>query len=188
MRRCHRAGLVGLAVAAAAMALFAGCGRDRPVAELRAEPAEVRLDYPRFVDLTLTFRITGEPPGGPGPLPIVFVHLLDGAGTVVRTFDHTFPEPWKVGATVTDRVTLYQSALARPLTPGRYRLTVGLYDPERRWPLTAGIEADRREYVAADVIVSGNDSQRPGLRVLRRLAAPRAARRGAGAGAALADR
>src|SRR5688572_1605218 len=149
-------------VAAAFLALAgAGCGGDRPVAELEAQPAELRLDYPRFAVLTLTFRITGERPGGPGPLPIVFVHLLDGSGTVVRTFDHPFPAAWRVGATVEDRVTLYQSALARPLAPGPYRLTVGLYDPERRWPLAAGVEADRREYVAATVAVGGTDPDVP---------------------------
>jgi hypothetical protein len=149
-------------VAAAFLALAgAGCGRDRPVAELEAQPAELRLDYPRFAVLTLTFRITGERPGGPGPLPIVFVHLLDGAGTVVRTFDHPFPAAWRGGATVSDSVTLYQSALAPPLAPGRYRLTVGLYDPERRWPLAGGEEADRREYVAAAVAVGGADPDVP---------------------------
>jgi hypothetical protein len=164
MRRIRRMspGLRTLSGVAAALALAGfGCGRDRPVAELEAAPAELRLDYPRFAVLTLTFRITGERPGGPGPLPIVFVHLLDGAGTVVRTFDHPFPAAWRVGATVEDRVTLYQSALAPPLAPGRYRLTVGLYDPERRWPLAAGVEADRREYVAATVAVGGANPNVP---------------------------
>ena len=127
MRRMSRS-MSGVAAALLALASV-GCGRDRPVAELEAEPAALRLDFPRFAVLTLTFRITGERPGGPGPLPIVFVHLLDGSGTVVRTFDHPFPAAWRVGATVEDRVTLYQSALARPLAPGPYRLTVGLYDP-----------------------------------------------------------
>ena len=155
--RSRAAVILCLALAVAA----SGCRKEGPVAELTAEPSELRLDHPNFALLTLTFRITGEPPGGPGPLPIVFVHLLDGAGTVVRTFDHPFPAPWRVDATVSDPVTLYQSALAPPLAPGRYRLTVGLYDPERCWPLAAGVEADRREYVAATVTVGGADPSVP---------------------------
>ncbi len=164
-RRRSRSGRVlrSIPLAAIAALAVAGCGRERPVAELTAQPRELRLDFPRYAVLDLTFRITGERSGEPGPLPIVFVHLLDAAGTVVRTFDHPFPAPWRVGATVADPVTLYQSALAPALAPGRYRLTVGLYDPERRWPLAAGIEADRREYVAATVLVGGADANAPAL-------------------------
>jgi hypothetical protein len=50
---------------------------------------------------------------------------------------------------------LYQSALAPPLDPGRYRLGVGLYDQRgKRWALDGlGEPIARQEYLAAEVQV-----------------------------------
>jgi hypothetical protein len=96
--------------------------------------------------------------------PLVFVHLLDEAGDVVRTFDHELPEAWRPGSTVADTVTLHQSALAPPLPAGSYDLTVGLYRGDRRWALETGAPTvDRAEYVVAEVTVPEDGSKAPML-------------------------
>jgi hypothetical protein len=98
--------------------------------------------------------------------PVVFVHLLDRTGqrsTLVRTFDHALPSPWTAGQPQDDEIDVYQSALADPLPPGRYVLSLGLYDDSwgYRWRLETGPEVARREYSAASVEVSGPDPSAP---------------------------
>jgi hypothetical protein len=85
---------------------------------------------------------------------------LDAQGTVLRTFDHPFPEPWKAGNPVSYEIKLYQSALAQPIAAGKYRLTVGLYGQEgTRWPLDgAGDKVGRHEYLAATVAAGAKGS------------------------------
>jgi hypothetical protein len=102
----------------------------------------------------------GAPLGDDAGQPTVFVHLLDDEGKLARTFDHPFPQRWREGAPVSYDVKLYQSALAPPLRPGSYRLTVGLYGRgEQRWPLQGlGEEVGRREYVAARVEVPAQEA------------------------------
>lgn len=99
-----------------------------------------------------------------GSEPVVFVHLLDGSGAVLRTFDHPFPGPWPPEEPVRHGIEVWHSVLAPPLEAGRYRLTLGLVEAERgrRWPLRFDrIEpeaVDRGEYVVATVAVP---SERP---------------------------
>ena len=151
-----RAALPGLAVIAAFGALaaaLAGCGGDEPVAQVKAEPAAVRMAYPQPVPVRLTW--TPEKPieSETGQL-LVFAHLLSGPKRVVRTFDHPFPQPWTPGKPVSYTLALDQSALAPPIAPGSYRLSIGLYDGDReRWALGGGEEIARREYALVDVEV-----------------------------------
>jgi hypothetical protein len=138
----------------------AGCGgAPEPVARLTVQPTTLKLGFPE----TRTIRFSWEPLAALAPeagTPVVFVHLLDGEGEVVRTFDHTFPEPWQPGKPVSYEVELYQSALAPSLPPGRYRLTIGLYGAQsgERWPLEVvggGEPLPRSEYSLVDVEIAG---------------------------------
>jgi hypothetical protein len=138
----------------------AGCtGSHDPVGMLAVAPATVTLGYAE----AKTFRFTWSPTApldAAAGTPIVFVHLLDAGGEVVRTFDHPFPRPWQPQAPVNYDVTVYQSVLAPALPAGRYRLTVGLYRAKsgERWPLevSAGQEPlPRFEYPVAWVDVPG---------------------------------
>lgn len=134
--------------------LAAGCGGEPTVAKLSVSPSASTLPPREVTALKLAWEPTAplDPKAG---TPIVFVHLLNAQGTVLRTFDHPFPEPWKSGTPVSYAIKLYQSALAQPLPAGKYRLTVGLYSAEgSRWPLVgAGEKVGRHEYLAAGVEV-----------------------------------
>jgi len=153
-------------VAAFALCL-AGCGGGQePVAHLAVEPRQVRLGYPEIAELQLTWQPLDEP-GQRARGAVVFVHLLDAPGEIVRTFDHALPAGWQDGEPVTYPLKLYQSALAPPLPPGPYRLTMGLYDGRgrRRWPLaTGGPDLGRHEYQVADVVVPPPDRAGPHFR------------------------
>ena len=53
---------------------------------------------------------------------------------MVRTFDHPFPQRWREGTPVSYDLKLYQSAMAPPLPPGKYQVTLGLYGKDgKRW-------------------------------------------------------
>lgn len=137
-------------VAAGALAAFtAGCERtpDRPVARLAAAPVEVSLAYPGAAEIELAWQPLVPLGEVDGELR-VFIHLLDEAGEIARTFDHRYPFAWEVGRPQQHRLELYQSALGPPLPAGEYALTAGLYDASgRRWALeTTGEELRRREY------------------------------------------
>lgn len=165
--------LTSFAAPAALAALMAltGCGGGpAPVASVEVTPRTVRLGYPEVRELTLNWSPSVALPEGEGlGPPTVFVHLLDERDEVVRTFDHPFPQRWQAGTPVRYGLKLYQSALGKPLPAGRYRLTLGLYQPapageeSDRFALNGlGEPLDRREYQMAEVEVpaeSPNDTR-----------------------------
>jgi hypothetical protein len=149
------------AVLLVTVTLLLACGGSDPVARLTVTEREVSLPHGRLVPLELRWEPLRPLEGGGGP--VVFVHLLDGEGNVVRTFDHALPGTWKPGSAFTDRVELVQSALAPALPAGEFRLSVGLYDGgSRRWPLATEVEeVARHEYQVAKVRVPENDPAGP---------------------------
>jgi hypothetical protein len=131
---------------------FAACGKQTPVA--RVDVASQKVDLP-FSQLR-TVRLTWTPSATIGDeKPTVFVHLLDDKKKVARTFDHAFPERWRTGAPIAYDLKIYQSAMAAPLSPGKYQVTIGLYGKDgKRWPLDGLGEAQGRdEYKAFEVEV-----------------------------------
>jgi hypothetical protein len=147
---------VPLAVLAAVTVL--GCGRDEPaVARLTVEPQELQLPFPELK----TIHFSWEPISSLKVEPTVFVHLIDESGELMRTFDHPYKGRFAPGTPVEYDVHLYQTALAAPLPPGEYRLTVGLYMPGgERWPIeTAGEPFKRKEYAVARVHVPPVDQK-----------------------------
>lgn len=154
---CRIAGL------AAALAVFAACRREpSAVARLDVHPTTVVVAYSQARPLELTWTVDAPLAGASGP-PTVFVHLLAAPGNVQRTFDHALPAQWQPGESITDTIRIYQSALGPPLMPGRYQLSVGLYDAKgRRWPIkTAGPLIDRFEYGVATVQVPADSADLP---------------------------
>lgn len=154
------------AAAACLVILLGGCREvpPAPVARLAVAPPEVVLAYPGSAGLPAEWAMI-EPLPAAGE-PWVFVHLLDASGALVRTFDHPLPFPWRAGETRSAPLQLWQSALAPPLPPGDYRLTVGLYDvgSGRRWALETGVpEVARQEYEVARVRVEAEEGAGPGL-------------------------
>lgn len=153
-------------IALACLALVAtSCGEaEPPVGRLEAELSQAELSYPGLATLSLSFQMDKELGEVDGDL-LLFVHLLQGPGNPVRTFDHVFPVPWRPGGSHQYEVKLYQSALASPLEPGAYELSVGLYDASgRRWPLEVagnGIEVDRNEYQVAVVNATAESEDGP---------------------------
>lgn len=154
IRTCRAA--ASLAAAACLLAAAAGCrSQAPPVAELAVSPASLELAYSEFADVELIFKpsVARE---DLGVAPTVFVHLLDGPGNVLRTFDHPLPAAWKPGETLRYPLRLLQSALGEPLPEGNYTLSLGVYDADdrRRFALaTRGEEIDRQEYAVAAVRV-----------------------------------
>jgi hypothetical protein len=137
-------------------ACLAGCRGEPPaVARLTVEPHDVQLGFPHLRQVRFNWQpIASLGPGAEGAAPVVFVHLLDREGKVLRTFDHPFPVAWQEGVPASYEVRLYQSALAPPLAAGRYRLSAGLYGAHgMRWPLAAGLRIARDEYEVAGVEV-----------------------------------
>jgi len=167
MNRTTRAGASTLAALALGLSLLLGLvacggGQGSPVAQLEVEPHALDLAHATFEDMTLHWRMTAPLEGLVGT-PRVFVHLLDDQGRLTRTFDHPMPGGWTVGDERADQVRLVQSALAPPLPPGSYRLSVGLYDADgHRWPLAVeGDRVDNGEYTVADVTVPPTPAQVP---------------------------
>src|ERR1700704_1076588 len=124
----------GLSLLAAAalsgLLLFApGCRRETPaVGHIEVQPRSVSLPYPQLAILHLTWTPAAGGNAAEISQPLVFLHLLDAKGRGLRTFDHPFPQRWVEGSPVSYDVKLVQSAIAPPLAPGTYRLSVGLYD------------------------------------------------------------
>jgi hypothetical protein len=145
-----------------ATTLLACGGAGDPVARLTAGERNLTLAHGRLVPLELRWEVQ-RPLDGAEAAPVVFVHLLDAEGAVVRTFDHPLRGKWEPGKTLVDRVELVQPVLAPPLTAGQYRLTGGLYDGgSRRWPLdTDAEEVARQEYLLATVEVPEVDANGP---------------------------
>ncbi|HEX5760770.1 MAG TPA: hypothetical protein VF121_16395 [Thermoanaerobaculia bacterium] len=138
-------------------AAFAACGGEDPaIGRLEVTPTRVRLPHGEVHPLTFVWTPARDLYGREGEgAPLVFVHLLERPGIVLRTFDHPFPEHWHAGTPVRYELDLHQSVLAPPLPAGRYQLTVGLYQPSgQRWPLeTPGEEIGKREYAVVEVEV-----------------------------------
>jgi len=148
---------------AAVVLVLGACGEAaEPVATVTFEPNPMVLPYPGYLAAHLQWEVTA--PLGPSESnPLVFVHILDEEGNVVRTFDHPLPFDWQPGTSHDYEVILYQSALAPPLDNGEYRLSLGLYDPSgQRWALCClGDEIDDFEYQAATVSVNGKADEVP---------------------------
>lgn len=146
-----------LTIAALSLSV-SGCSDKAPaVGRVEVTPTTLRLGYPELQTLHLAWQPTA-PLEGVSVQPTVFLHLRDTKNEVVRTFDHPFPQKWREGTPVAYDARLFQSLLAPPLAPGKYRLTIGLYEGKTRWPVTvagagAGEKIDKREYAAALVEV-----------------------------------
>lgn len=158
-----------LAPLAVGVAVVAGCGpRTAEMAAVSAEPRFVHLAYPRFVVERLRWEpLAPLPPVAAGGRPIVFVHLLDREGDVVRTFDHELPGGWREGEAFEYDLELFQSAIAPALPAGEYRLSVGLLladDRRGRLRVIGGDEVARREYRIAAVDVPPGDEALPMFR------------------------
>jgi hypothetical protein len=150
--------LTTIALAIAALGL-AACGKETPVARVEINPRQVPLQFSQLQMVHLTWTPTAALGA---EKPTVFVHLLDRKKKVDRTFDHAFPERWQEGKPVSYDLKLYQSALAVPLAPGEYQVTLGLYGKDgKRWPLEGlGEPVGRDEYKAIQVTVP-NDNPHP---------------------------
>lgn len=152
--------LTFLAICAIAALAFTGCGKKTPVARIDVAPPVVTLPFSQLQ----TVRLTWTPTAAIGEeRPTVFIHLLDKSGKVDRTFDHPLAGAWHEGTPIVDEVKLYQSAMAPPLAPGKYQVTMGLYGKDgKRWPLDGlGEPAGRDEYKGFEVQVpNANPSPR----------------------------
>jgi hypothetical protein len=145
-----------------ASALLA-CGEDPVVASLEMKPTSlvVRRNECAPVELTWTIMAPLEKHEGN---PAVFLHLLDGPHSLVRTYDHRLPFEWVPGTKHTYPVYVCQSALAPPLKEGMYGVKVGLYDDiiGYRWPLqTSGEMVGRRGYRLGRAIVPADADRGP---------------------------
>ena len=138
--------------------LSAGCGDDaqpEPMARLTVDAGEVELPFARNASLPLTWSPLANREDL-GPTPIVFVHLLDAEGEVLRTFDHPLDlSAWKVGEDLSYDLELFHSYLTEPLNPGRYPLTVGLYElgGDIYGLVSDYVEIDHQEFQVAEVVV-----------------------------------
>ena len=143
-------------VALATLLLAAGGCKEtqEPVGRLTVEPTEITLPHGVRVPVQATLETTREL-DAVAAQPILFVHLLDPAGDVVRTFDQPVGARLTPGQEVGVDLAVAQSVIGPALPAGDYRLTMGLYDgAERRWALTTqGEEVARQEYAVARVRV-----------------------------------
>jgi hypothetical protein len=143
-----------LVFAAVLGCVLAAChGKPSPVGRLDVQPRALTLASGEAVTVHLTWTPTAALSEAALP-PIAFVHLLDGRGKLLRTFDQAFMQAWAEGSTVNQDVRVFQSALAPPLAPGSYRLSVGLYQGQgnKRYALEGlGEPIGRSEYLAATV-------------------------------------
>ncbi len=147
--------------------LATACSRsESPVARLSLGLIPKSLPFPGFFEVSLEFEPLRELPAGSGR-PIVFLHLLDRDGQLVRTFDRPLDGHFQPGTRLEHRVRLFQSALAEPLEPGEYRLTGGLYDSILgRYELATPLRKEARgEYRLGLVMVPALTEFTPVLRV-----------------------
>lgn len=131
------------------------CGAGSPpVGELAFAPRELSLGWPELVEVRIRIVAERELPDEAGD-PIVFLHLLDEPGSVVRTFDHALPGEWEPGRTFDYTVRILQSALAEPLPAGDYLLSLGIYSSDLgRFALRGEARAVAKlEYAVATVQV-----------------------------------
>ena len=152
-------------VAAFTLFLIVACRNDDPVAVIRVEPSEIVLHADSCTPISIQWTVKRSLDDVRGQ-PIVFVHLLDRPNSVVRTFDHTFPEEWSPGVSHTYSIDLCLADPAGPPPPGDYLLTLGLYDGDLgyRWTLVTGAdETSPREYHVASVRTRGRQGATPFL-------------------------
>ena len=150
-----RKNYLALTLLALPLCLLACGGEDNapPVAQVEISPKQAKLGFPEMQAFQVTWNPSAELEGLSSE-PMVFVHLIDENREVVRTFDQPLPQQWRAGTPMTDEIKIYQSQLAPPLSPGKYTLTLGLYEGKKRWPLGGlGETVDDREYAAAEVEV-----------------------------------
>ncbi|MDY7095832.1 MAG: hypothetical protein SX243_22890 [Acidobacteriota bacterium] len=145
-----------------------GCAAPdaEPVARLEIDEPTLELPFPEWRSLHLTWTPEKEVPRS-GPL-LVFLHLLNEDGELVRTFDHPLDGEWVPNQPLSYEVRIFQSALGPPLEPGDYTLTAGLYTADgERFPLTVGdnevSSPRRREYRLATVSVPEVSPDAPGF-------------------------
>ena len=147
---------IALVLLSAAGVAVSACHKEvPPVGRLDVQPRSITLSFGQLTTLHMAWTPLTALPGDGGAEPNVFLHLVDGKGKLLRTFDHPFPQHWTEGSPVAYDVEVYQSALATPLAAGSYRLSVGLYHHAgKRWPLDGlGPPIGRKEYLAATVEV-----------------------------------
>jgi hypothetical protein len=144
-----------LGLLAAISCAGAACRGSRPVGRLAVTPTRITVATPLAVPLALRWTPESLLDGVVGK-PRVFVHVLDGARRIQRTFDHPLPEVWTPGREQTYEIEVFLSAIGDPLPAGAYEMTFGLYDDRgrERWPLAVdGEEVGRREYRLATLVV-----------------------------------
>ena len=139
--------------AIALLLLFACRKEEQPAAHVSIQPANIVLRHGHCATVTLQWemlrpldRLRGQ--------PFVFVHLLERAHKVKRTFDHALPA--QASALTQYPFDICLSAIAPPVEPGRYILGAGLFDSEwgYRWPLaTPGADLGEREYSLGTITV-----------------------------------
>lgn len=137
--------------------LATACGDPppQPMARLSAGASIVELPFAQSASLSLTWSPLASREDL-GSRPIVFVHLLDAEGDVLRTFDHPLDLlAWRVGEDLSYDLELFQSSLTEPLDPGRYPLTVGLYElgGERYGLVSDSPDIGTQEFRIAEVVV-----------------------------------
>lgn len=152
MRRAQRIAL--------ALLLASACrNEEQPAAHVSIQPANIVLRHGRCAAVTLQWemlrpldRLRGQ--------PFVFIHLLERAHKVKRTFDH--PLPSQASATTQYPFDICLSAIAPPVEPGKYILGAGLFDSAwgYRWPLAAaGRDLGEREYALGTITIEGRDDR-----------------------------
>lgn len=112
---------------------------------------------------TLTLTLFWQPLRTIQPNLVVFVHLLDSQGNLVAQHDSPpdqgrRPTPfWQPGEVVVDK---HPIVLPAHLPPGRYTLTVGMYDWPglQRLPVLEGPDAGRDHILIENILVSLSSS------------------------------
>jgi peptidoglycan/xylan/chitin deacetylase (PgdA/CDA1 family) len=84
------------------------------------------------------------PAGWAGKLPMAFVHLIDARGNKVFQNDH----PLQERGDVRDRVIKTELSIPKNMSPGKYRFSVGLFDPRNpdihaRVPVASAFPQDK---------------------------------------------
>ena len=142
------------AVAVVLLGIQLGCTDSTPAARVTVSPQSFVLSPGECRDVRLSWHMLRALDRKRGRL-IVFAHILDRPHHVITTFDHPFPSEWRPG-TREDYVVQTCQPGAPPLKPGKYMLSLGLYEDDwgYRWPLqTGGREVALREYEVGKIAI-----------------------------------